>query len=110
MTDNHQHETEQELNDQLIVRREKMQAMADADVNPFNIGFEKTHLSADLIAEYDAMDKAALEEAEPIIVSVAGRIVSKRGKGKAGFAHIQDMKGRIQLYVRKDGIGEEQYD
>ena len=110
MTDNHQHETEQELNDQLLVRREKMQAMADANVNPFNIGFEKSHLSADIIAEFDALDKAELEEREPIIVSVAGRIVSKRGKGKAGFAHIQDMQGRIQLYVRKDGIGDDQYE
>ena len=68
MTDNHQHETEQELNDQLIVRREKMQAMAEADVNPFNIGFEKSHYSADLIAEYDALNKEELEAREPIIV------------------------------------------
>ena len=108
MTD--QHITEEELNDQLLVRREKMQAMAEANINPFDIGFERSHLSQDVIKEFNHLDKQELEEQEPIIVSVAGRVVSKRGKGKAGFAHVQDMQGRIQLYVRKDGIGEEQYD
>ena len=43
-------------------------------------------------------------------VTIAGRIMTKRGKGKAGFAHIQDLEGQIQIYVRQDGVGEEQYE
>lgn len=98
-----------DLNDQLTVRREKMQDMLESGTNPFAAGFERTHLSEDLHAEYEAIDKATLEAGEPIVVSVAGRIVSKRGKGKAGFAHVQDMQGRIQIYVRQDSIGEDSY-
>lgn len=110
MSDN-QEQTHEELNDQLLVRREKMAAMSESEmVNPFDAGFEQTHYSADLVKEYDHIEKETFEESEKITVQVAGRMVSKRGKGKAGFAHIQDMKGRIQLYVRKDQIGDDQYE
>lgn len=105
-----QEQTHEELNDQLLVRREKMTSMLESDsVNPFDAGFTRTHYSVDIVSEFDYLTKEELSEAEKINVKVAGRIVSKRGKGKAGFAHIQDMKGRIQLYVRKDMIGEESY-
>lgn len=101
----------EELNDQLIVRREKMQTMAEAEeVQPFAAGFSRSHLSQDIIEKYDALSKEHFEENEKIIVKVAGRMVSKRGKGKAGFAHLQDMQGKIQIYVRKDTIGEESYE
>ena len=60
MTD--QHITEEELNDQLLVRREKMQAMAEANINPFDIGFERSHLSQDVIKEFNHLDKQELEE------------------------------------------------
>ena len=43
-------------------------------------------------------------------MSIAGRLMTKRGKGKAGFAHVQDLTGQIQIYVRKDQIGEEDFD
>ena len=109
MSENHQHESQEELNDQLLVRREKMQEMTEANVNPFAAGFERTHLSQEIIEAYDHLDKETLAEQEKIYISVAGRVVSKRGKGKAGFAHVQDMAGRIQLYVRQDSIGDEQY-
>ncbi len=110
MSDN-QEQTHEELNDQLLVRREKMTSMLESDsVNPFDAGFTRTHYSVDIVSEFDHLTKEELSEAEKINVKVAGRMVSKRGKGKAGFAHIQDMKGRIQLYVRKDMIGEESYD
>lgn len=106
-----QEQTHEELNDQLLVRREKMTSMLESDsVNPFDAGFTRTHYSVDIVSEFDHLTKEELSEAEKINVKVAGRMVSKRGKGKAGFAHIQDMKGRIQLYVRKDMIGEESYD
>ncbi|MBG9982644.1 lysine--tRNA ligase [Aerococcaceae bacterium DSM 111020] len=108
MTDNQQNL--EELNDQLQVRREKMAEMfEDKNVQPFDAGFEKTHESQDIIKAYDHLSKEQLAEDEPIRVSVAGRLVSKRGKGKAGFGHIQDVQGRIQIYVRLDMIGEDNY-
>lgn len=108
MTDQ-QVNVQEELNDQLIVRREKMQQMRQAGVNPFDAGFERTHVSVEIVKAYDHLDKETLESQDKIEVVVAGRLVSKRGKGKAGFAHILDMEGRIQLYVRQDSVGEDSY-
>ncbi|MDR7246657.1 lysine--tRNA ligase [Priestia megaterium] len=98
----------EELNDQFLVRREKMSNLRDQGIDPFGQRFERTHTSQQLISEYDELTKEQLEENE-VPVSLAGRIMTKRGKGKAGFAHVQDLTGQIQLYVRKDAIGEEQY-
>ena len=110
MTDKAQETHTEELNDQLIVRREKMQEMFDAeDVHPFGVNFERTHLSQDILKEYHEYDHDYFENHENIHVAIAGRLVSKRGTGKAGFGHIQDMQGRIQIYVRQDMIGEDQY-
>ncbi|MCL6617580.1 MAG: lysine--tRNA ligase, partial [Anoxybacillus ayderensis] len=67
------------------------------------------HKAEELFALYGHLSKEELEEKQ-IHVSVAGRIMTKRGKGKAGFAHIQDLTGQIQIYVRKDDVGEEQYE
>ncbi|MCW6652654.1 lysine--tRNA ligase [Aerococcaceae bacterium NML191292] len=108
MSEQHQ-DVQLELTDQLVARREKMHQMRQASINPFDAGFERTHLSSEIIAQYNHLDKETLENNDKIIVTVAGRLVSKRGKGKAGFAHILDMEGRIQLYVRQDSIGEESY-
>ncbi|MGF3114830.1 lysine--tRNA ligase [Facklamia sp. P12937] len=96
----------EELNDQLVVRRQKMQEMSEAGVNPFAAGFERSDYSKALIEKYDHLSKEDLQEKEAIEVSIAGRIVSKRGKGKAGFAHLLDMKGKLQIYVRQDQVGE----
>ncbi|TWT06240.1 lysine--tRNA ligase [Planomicrobium sp. CPCC 101079] len=98
----------EELNDQILVRRQKMQTFRDNGIDPFGARFERTHLSEDIINEYSELSKEELEET-PHEVVIAGRIMTKRGKGKAGFAHLQDLKGRIQIYVRKDAIGEEAY-
>lgn len=98
----------EELNDQLLVRRQKMQDFRDNGMDPFGSRFERTHLSEKIIQEYDGFSKEDLEEAGHEVV-IAGRIMTKRGKGKAGFAHLQDLKGQIQIYVRKDAIGEEAY-
>lgn len=99
----------EELNDQLVVRREKMQHMIDAGKDPFGKRFERTHLSQDIFDAYGEYSKEELEQKEEL-VTIAGRIMTKRGKGKAGFAHIQDLTGQIQIYVRKDAIGEEAYE
>jgi lysyl-tRNA synthetase class 2 len=61
------------------------------------------------VREYGEISKEDLEERE-ISVTLAGRIMTKRGKGKAGFAHIKDIEGQIQIYVRKDAVGDEQYE
>lgn len=103
-------EQQETLNDQLLARREKMAEMMESStVDAFASGFERTHTSAVLVAEYDNLDKETLENQDKIEVSVAGRLVSKRGKGKAGFAHLLDMDGKIQVYVRQDSVGEEAY-
>ncbi|ANU09298.1 lysyl-tRNA synthetase [Planococcus antarcticus DSM 14505] len=99
----------EELNDQLVVRRQKMQAFRDHGMDPFGGRFERTHLSQEIIEQYGELSKEELEET-PHEVIIAGRVMTKRGKGKAGFAHIQDLKGQIQIYVRKDVIGDEAYE
>ncbi|MCA1203642.1 lysine--tRNA ligase [Priestia flexa] len=99
----------EELNDQLLVRREKMNNLREQGMDPFGKRFERTHTSQEIIDAYEELTKEALEENE-VSVSLAGRIMTKRGKGKAGFAHVQDLTGQIQLYVRKDSVGDEQYE
>ncbi|OLN24272.1 lysine--tRNA ligase [Domibacillus antri] len=99
----------EELNDQLLVRREKLQSLKDKGLDPFGDRFERTHTAADIAAEFDSFSKEELEEKEAEVI-IAGRIMTKRGKGKAGFAHVQDLSGQIQIYVRKDAVGEDQYD
>lgn len=98
----------EELNDQILVRRQKLQTLRDSGMDPFGSRFERTHLSEEIVQQYDKFSKEELEEAGHEVV-IAGRIMTKRGKGKAGFAHLQDLKGQIQIYVRKDAIGEEAY-
>lgn len=99
----------EELNDQLIVRREKLHTLREMGVDPFGKRFERTHSTRELIDLYDGFTKEQLDEKE-ITVTIAGRIMTKRGKGKAGFTHIQDLTSQIQLYVRLDAVGEEQYE
>jgi len=99
----------EELNDQLVVRRQKMQNFRDNGMDPFGGRFERTHLSQEIIEQCGELSKEELEEAAHEVV-IAGRVMTKRGKGKAGFAHIQDLKGQIQIYVRKDAIGDEAYE
>ena len=99
----------EELNDQILVRRQKMQAFRDHGIDPFGARFERTHSSEDINNEFGELSKEELEE-NPHEVVIAGRIMTKRGKGKAGFAHVQDLKGQIQIYVRKDAIGDEAYE
>ncbi|MED4069631.1 lysine--tRNA ligase [Priestia endophytica] len=103
--------SQEELNDQLIVRREKMKELQEQGIDPFGKRFERSHSSNELLEAYDQFSKEELaEKEEETSISFAGRIMTKRGKGKAGFAHVQDLNGQIQIYVRKDSVGEEQYE
>jgi len=88
-------------------RRAKLQAIRAAGV-AFPNDFERTHEAGPLHAGFDETDEAELE-AEPVSVSVAGRMMLKRVMGKASFATVQDGTGRIQLYAQREAIGEEAY-
>ena len=99
---------EQDLNEILRIRREKLAKLVADGKNPFEITkFNKTHSSAQILEGY--VDHAEGEEYQPQIVSVAGRMVSRRIMGKASFCHILDGDGVIQLYVKRDEVGEEAY-
>ncbi|WP_194841405.1 lysine--tRNA ligase [Salinibacillus xinjiangensis] len=97
------------MNDLMRARLEKLENYHEKGINPFGGKFERTHLSADLVNEFDSLTKEELEE-KGVQTTIAGRIMTKRGKGKAGFAHVQDLQGQIQIYVRKDSVGEETYE
>ena len=93
---------EQDLSELLQIRRDKLKALQDEGRDPFQrTRFVRTAYSAEIKADY-----AAFEEKD---VAVAGRIMSKRGMDKAIFCHIQDDRGQIQLYIRKDAVTEQEF-
>ena len=96
------HEENQDLNELKKVRLEKLAELKDMGIDPFGKRFERSAMAKDLHIQY------ALYEGQT--VKVAGRIMSKRRHGKAGFANLQDFSGEIQLYFRKDDLGEENYE
>lgn len=99
----------EDLNEQQQIRRQKAQALKDQGIDPFGQKYVRTHATKALHDTYGAFDHDQLE-AMHHEVSIAGRIVLKRGQGKAGFMHIQDRDGQIQVYVRQDAIGEAAYE
>ena len=97
-----QKKQEQDLNQILKVRREKLSELQANGRDPFKIvKYEVSHHSQDI--------KDHFEELEDQTVTVAGRMMSKRVMGKASFCHVQDLKGTIQSYVARDSLGEEAY-
>ncbi len=101
-------ENEQDLSEILQVRRDKLAKLVEEGRNPYEITkFDKTHSSKQILDSY--VDHAEGEEYQPMIVSVAGRMTSRRIMGKASFCHILDGDGTIQLYVKRDEVGEEAY-
>ncbi|WP_395320494.1 lysine--tRNA ligase [Fructilactobacillus frigidiflavus] len=96
------------MNDQMRVRHEKMDELREEGIDPFGHEFKPTALAKALTEEYDKYSKEELEEKD-VTVTIAGRMVAKRGSGKVGFADILDRSGRIQIYIRKDIVGEEKY-
>jgi lysyl-tRNA synthetase class 2 len=101
--------SQEELNDQLQVRRDKMNTMRERGLDPFGKRYDRSHNIKELVEQYAELEKEDLE-AKDVSVTLAGRIMTKRGKGKAGFANIQDLTGQIQVYVRVDAIGVEAYE
>ena len=100
----------EEMNDQMQVRRQKLQELYDLGIDPFGQKFDRTSMATPLHEDWDQFSKEELhEKEEESHVSIAGRLMTKRGKGKAGFAHVQDLSGQIQIYVRKDQVGEDQF-
>ena len=96
-------DNQEDLTEVLKVRREKLAKLQEMGRDPFvQSRYDRTNYSMDI--------KNNFEEMEGKVVKIAGRIMSKRLQGKAGFIDIQDQEGRIQCYVRKDRIGEEEYD
>ena len=90
------------LSEQEAIRREKLAALQAAGKDPFRITrFDQTAHSAEIQAKYD--------ELEGKTVSIAGRMMSRRIMGKASFAHLQDLQGEMQIYVKRDDVGEEAY-
>ena len=94
--------TQEELSELLQIRRDKLKSLQDAGRDPFAIvRYDQQLYSADVLAQYDALEGKS--------VSLAGRMMSKRIMGKASFAHLLDYKGDIQIYVRRDDVGEAAY-
>ena len=137
---NNQKNQEQDVNQLLKVRREKLAALQEAGKDPFQITkYNQTHHTSDAKELYtaheaellagrpepsvegldeqqakevlnaDYNERRAIMDASPIEVSIAGRMMFKRVMGKASFCNIQDLKGKIQVYVARDAIGEEAY-
>lgn len=97
-----QKKQEQDINQLLKVRREKLADLQANGINPFEImKYDVTHHSEDIREQF--------QELEGKTVSVAGRMMSKRVMGKASFCHVQDLRGQIQSYVARDSLGEEAY-
>lgn len=100
---------EQDLNELMIIRREKLQELQGRGKDPFQIvKFDNKDNTKDIKEEF--VDPVEGEETEEIKVSIAGRLMAKRGHGKASFCDLQDMYGRIQIYVKLDEVGEELYE
>lgn len=93
------------LSEQEQIRVQKLDELKALGVEPFGKKFPPTHHSAELINLYENHSKEELDEMN-VEVKVAGRIMTKRGKGKAGFMHIQDNDGQIQIYLRQDRLSE----
>ncbi|ANS76351.1 lysine--tRNA ligase [Paenibacillus yonginensis] len=100
--------SELEVSELLQIRRDKLDELRGMGVDPFGKKFERTHNAGDILKVYDGMTKEELEE-KKVSVKLAGRIMAKRTMGKASFAHIQDLSGKIQIYVRKDTVSEVEY-
>ena len=95
--------TETDLNEQMQVRLDKMHKIEEKGLKPFGYRYEFTHRSGDVKENFDALSEAETE------VKLAGRVMAIRGHGKTCFMDMQDKDGRIQVYVRKDVLGEENY-
>ncbi|KAA9003631.1 lysine--tRNA ligase [Paenibacillus spiritus] len=106
---NSQVQPEEELSELLRIRRGKLDELRALGIDPFGKKYARTHHAGDILAQYDGMTNEELEELD-VTVHVAGRIMAKRKMGKASFSHIQDLSGRIQIYVRQDSVPADKYE
>ncbi len=97
------------LTEQEQVRREKLSKYIEKGIDPFGKRYNRDSWSADLKEKYGKYSHEEMEEKE-VIVSIAGRIMTLRDMGKVAFMHIQDKKGQMQAYLRKDTLGEETWE
>ncbi|MFC5530052.1 lysine--tRNA ligase [Cohnella yongneupensis] len=97
-----------ELSELLQIRRDKLDTLRGLGIDPFGTKFNRTHEAGKIVAAYADLTKEDLDE-QAVEVSLAGRIMTKRAMGKASFAHVQDLSGKIQIYVRADSIPEHKY-
>ena len=117
-------ENEIQLSELLQVRRDKLSELQQAGMDPFTITkFDRTHTSSEIKDNYTTEKRELTQRGSDEVqiidakisaldgqkVSVAGRIMSKRGMGKVGFVHVADIDGQIQLFVKKDILGEDEY-
>ncbi|MEK5059877.1 lysine--tRNA ligase [Paenibacillus sp. FSL H7-0326] len=100
---------EVELSELLQIRRAKLDELRGLGIDPFGKKYVRNSEAGAILAQYNDLTKEELDE-KNVEVTVAGRIMAKRTMGKASFAHIQDLSGRIQIYVRKDTVSETQWD
>lgn len=97
------------LNDQELIRRQKMEELRSNGIDPFGQAFKRTTNSQEILEKYKDKTKEELAEINDTAV-IAGRIMTKRSKGKAGFMHIQDKYGQIQVYCRQDHLSEIEFE
>ena len=91
-----------DVSEQSRIRLEKLNRLVEEGRNPYEIvRYDRTHLSGEILSNYDALENQT--------VSIAGRMMSRRVMGKASFAHLLDRDGEIQIYVRRDDVGEDAY-
>ena len=100
---------ERQFTEQEQVRRSKAEKIRSLGMDPFGDSFKRTHNSKTIKDEYSNKTPEELESLNVEVV-VAGRIMTKRGKGKAGFMHIQDKFGQIQIYMKLDNVDPEEYE
>ena len=102
----------EELSQVLRVRREKLAALAERGIAPFAHGFDRSHLSAGARARFEELESAGElpEDGHGDVVRVGGRIVAWRSHGKSAFAHMEDGEGRLQLYFKKNVLGDASFE
>jgi lysyl-tRNA synthetase class 2 len=97
------------MDDQTKIRMKKMEELRNKGIDPFGQKFKRTHLNNELHSLFGNLTKVQLTQLNKT-VAVAGRLKTIRSKGKAGFADLHDREGKIQLYVRKDAVGDEAFE
>ena len=95
-------EQEQNISELIKVRRDKLEELRSAGIDPFGQRFDRNATALKILENFTEMEGQT--------VKIAGRIMAKRRHGKAGFANLQDLSGNIQLYFRQNDLGEENYE